>query len=309
MSQVLCQLHQAHQQSSTAQHQTGPQQSKQGLLQRVLPAQDHFPGVSCVVDEARRRGPLLSVQHLFHSLDFSLDICNVHLTFGYVEALWKKRYDSRSGISIMELPVPVGRADCNQWDELQGQKKDKPFSASSCSTDTSDCFMQSLGVGLKRSISYSDEHRNQSDVSFCCTVCLSFFFVALLGVFFVLAWWKLWMLRSKITIHKTELCRTFKYTRKRKGGKLQKPYMSPLMLRSSSHMPLDKPHLVRGSSKPEAHEAVGETYERDFTVVPQERAGLILRLSVEKHSDWSPWGSPSPWGTARCSHLCSPPTL
>jgi len=114
MGNALCQLHKAHQQSAATQHQTGPHHCKQGVLNGVLPAQDDVPRVPCRVSEARYRAPQPSVQAVFHFQDFLIKFCSVHLTFGYVETLRKKRYDS-SVILSSDLLVTVGSTDCNQW--------------------------------------------------------------------------------------------------------------------------------------------------------------------------------------------------
>lgn len=87
VGQALRQLHQAHQQSSATQHQTGPHQCKQG----VLPAHDGVLRVPRTVSEARCGAHQLCVQVLFHFLNFPLKFCSGHPTFRYVETLGEKK--------------------------------------------------------------------------------------------------------------------------------------------------------------------------------------------------------------------------
>ncbi len=105
--QVLRQLHEAHQKGSPTQHQAGPQQRKQCVLVGVLPVQDGVPGMTCGVCEACWGAVHQSVQAVLHFLNFLLKFHSVHPAFGYVETLWKTRYDS----SVIFIKWPA----CYSW--------------------------------------------------------------------------------------------------------------------------------------------------------------------------------------------------
>lgn len=90
-SQALSHLHKTHQKSSTTQHQTGPQQSKQCPSQSVLLVPDDMVGVVLAVTEAWAVAPQVTVQSSFYFLHFVLKSILVHLTFWNVKTLEKEK--------------------------------------------------------------------------------------------------------------------------------------------------------------------------------------------------------------------------
>lgn len=64
--------------------------------------------------------PEQTVQAAVHFLDLILKCFSVHLAFGHVETLREKKIRFKCNFLSSDLPLTVGRTDCNQCDELQG---------------------------------------------------------------------------------------------------------------------------------------------------------------------------------------------